>query len=60
MWRKHRAAGAGARHEMMVKGDLCLALPHPRRWREIDEALLRRILRQAGVTRDEFERARRA
>lgn len=60
MWRKHRTGGAGARHEMMVKGELRLGLPNPHRWREIDEALLRRILRQAGVTRDEFERARRA
>jgi len=45
MWRKHRTGGAGARHEMMVKGELRLGLPNPHRWREIDEALLRRILR---------------
>ena len=50
---------AGARHEIMVRGELRLALPNPHRSRDIDDALLTRILRQAGVTRQEFESARR-
>ena len=49
---------AGARHEIMVRGHFRLALPNPHGSQDIDDPLLSRILRQAGVTRDEFERAR--
>ena len=48
---------SGARHQMMVRGELRLALPNPHR-RGIDDGLLRRILRQAGVTWEAFARAR--
>ena len=49
---------AGAKHEIMVRASLRLALPNPHESQDIDDPLLSRILRQAGVTRDEFERAR--
>ena len=49
---------SGARHQIMVRGQLRLALPNPHGSQEIDDALLTRILRQAGVTRQEFEQAR--
>jgi hypothetical protein len=39
----------------MVKGNLRLALPNPHQG-EIGVELLVRILRQAGVSRDEWER----
>ena len=50
----------GARHEIMIKGSLRLALPNPHGAQDIDDALLSRILRQAGVPREEFEQARRS
>lgn len=40
----------------MVRGDLVLTLPNPLR-AEIGTDLLVRILRQAGVTRDEWSAA---
>lgn len=51
---------SGARHEIMVRGQSRLALPNPHGSQDIEDALLMRILRQAGVTRQEFEQARRA
>jgi len=44
----------------MVRGQSRLALPNPHGSQDIEDALLMRILRQAGVTRQEFEQARRA
>lgn len=46
----------GGRHPYMVRGDLVLTLPNPLR-AEIGTDLLVRILRQAGVTRDEWSAA---
>lgn len=50
---------SGARHQIMIRGELRLALPNPHRYRDIDDALLRRILRQAGVSPQEFDNARK-
>jgi predicted RNA binding protein YcfA (HicA-like mRNA interferase family) len=44
----------GARHEFMTKGKLHLILPNPH-GDEISLGFLRRILRQARITRDEWE-----
>jgi hypothetical protein len=44
---------------MMIKGELRLAVPNPHGSRDIDDALLGRILRQASVSRDQFEFVRR-
>ncbi|MGC8960587.1 MAG: type II toxin-antitoxin system HicA family toxin [Chloroflexia bacterium] len=46
---------AGGRHEFMVRGDVRLILPNPHRG-TIGVALLSRILRQAGVSLEEWER----
>ena len=43
----------GGRHPYMVRGDLVLTIPNPRRV-EIGPDLLVRILRQAGLPRDEW------
>jgi len=48
---------AGGKHPYMVRGDLVLTLPNPHR-REIGPDLLSRILRQAGISRQEWEQAR--
>ena len=46
---------AGGRHAFMTKEDLTLTLPNPHRG-AIGRELLARILRQAGISRDEWER----
>jgi predicted RNA binding protein YcfA (HicA-like mRNA interferase family) len=55
-----RAAGfegpyIGGKHEFLVKGQLRLVLPNPHQG-EISKELLARILRQANLTREEWER----
>ena len=44
----------GGKHAFMVKGDLSLSIPNPHQ-REIGRELLARILRQARITREEWE-----
>ena len=44
---------SGGRHPQMRRGDLTLVLPNPHEG-EIGVGLLVRILRQAGVTREEW------
>lgn len=44
---------AGGRHEFLVRDSIRLILPNPHR-ADIGADLLVRILRQAGVTRDEW------
>ena len=46
---------AGGRHEFLVKGQLRLVLPNPHQG-EISKDLLARILRQANLTREEWEK----
>ena len=46
---------SGGRHEFMVKGNLKLFIPNPHRG-DIGRGLLSRILRQAGINRQEWER----
>jgi predicted RNA binding protein YcfA (HicA-like mRNA interferase family) len=48
---------SGGKHPYMIKGDLVLTIPNPHR-REIGPDLLARILRQAGVSRRDWERAK--
>jgi predicted RNA binding protein YcfA (HicA-like mRNA interferase family) len=46
---------AGGKHEFMVRGNLRLTLPNPHQG-EISKDLLSRILKQAGISRDEWEK----
>jgi predicted RNA binding protein YcfA (HicA-like mRNA interferase family) len=46
---------SGGKHSFMLKGDLALTLPNPHQG-EIGRDLLARILRQAGISRDAWER----
>jgi predicted RNA binding protein YcfA (HicA-like mRNA interferase family) len=48
---------SGGKHPYMIKGDLVLTIPNPHR-REIGPDLLARILRQAGVSRREWDGAK--
>ena len=46
---------AGGKHEFLVKGELRLVLPNPHQG-EIGKELLARILRQANISRTEWEK----
>ena len=46
----------GGRHEFMLRGTRRLILPNPHRG-DVDTDLLVRLLRQADVTREEWEAA---
>ncbi|MBI5434015.1 MAG: type II toxin-antitoxin system HicA family toxin [Planctomycetes bacterium] len=46
---------SGGRHQYMQRGELVLAIPNPHR-SEISVGLLAILLRQAGITRREWER----
>ena len=46
---------AGGKHEFMVKGNLRLTVPNPHQG-EIGRDLLSRILKQAGISREEWEK----
>jgi hypothetical protein len=44
----------GRRHQFMVKGRTRLAIPNPHEG-DISRSLLARLLREAGIDRDEWE-----
>jgi len=45
---------AGGRHPFMHRGDITLTLPNPHQG-DIGRELLARILRQAGISREQWE-----
>jgi len=45
---------SGGKHSFMMKGDLTLTLPKPHQG-DVGRELLARILRQAGISREEWE-----
>lgn len=47
---------SGGKHEFMQKGKLVLTIPNPHRG-DIGPKLLGQVLRQAGISREEWERA---
>ncbi len=49
----------GGAHPYMAKGDRVIVIPNPHR-KEVGIALLVRVLRQAGITREEWIAAIRA
>lgn len=51
-----RGPFSGGRHEFMVRGDVVLTVPNPH-GRDIGLGLLRIILREAGVSRKQWEAA---
>jgi predicted RNA binding protein YcfA (HicA-like mRNA interferase family) len=46
---------SGGKHQIMTKGDLTLRLPNPHK-SDIGQEFLTRILRQARIKRDEWEK----
>ena len=47
---------SGGKHQFMTRGDVVLTIPNPHRG-DIGVGLLSVILRQAGISRNEWERA---
>ena len=45
---------AGGKHQFMIKGDITLTVPNPHKG-DIGRELLSRILRQAGISRTDWE-----
>ena len=45
---------SGGKHQFMLKGDLTLRIPNPHQG-DIGKELLARLLRQAGIEKDEWE-----
>jgi len=46
---------AGARHQIMARGNVTLRIPNPHQG-DIGTGLLLRVLKQAGIARAEWER----
>ena len=46
---------AGGKHEFLIKGNLRLTVPNPHQG-EIGKDLLSRILKQASISREEWEK----
>ncbi len=46
---------SGGKHPFMVKGDVTIRVPNPHQ-ADIGRELLTRILRQAGLSKDDWER----
>ncbi len=46
---------SGGKHPVMAKGDLTLTIPNPHQ-KDIGREFLNRILRQAGISREDWER----
>lgn len=44
---------SGGKHQFMLRGDVRLVIPNPHKG-DISTSLLTRILRQSGVTREEW------
>lgn len=45
---------SGDKHEFMVRGELVMTIPNPHRG-DVDRALLAILLKQAGISRGEWE-----
>jgi len=48
---------SGGKHQFMVKGRQKVRIPNPHSGKEINISLLKEILRQAGITNEDWERA---
>ena len=59
--RKFRRLGftgpySGGKHQFMVKEELKVRVPNPHQAGEISDSLLREILRQAGISKDDWKK----
>jgi len=59
---KFRALGyegpiSGGKHQFMVKGQQKIRIPNPHKKKDIHKSLVNEILRQAGISAQEWENA---
>ncbi len=47
--------GRGSNHDIMIKGNHTITIPNPHGSREIGKELLRKVIRQAGISEKEWE-----
>jgi len=47
----------GGRHQFMIKGKLKIRVPNPHRSGDITDSLLNEILRQVGISKEEWNKA---
>jgi len=47
---------SGGKHQFMVKGKLKIRVPNPHKSGDISDSLLHEILRQAGISKNEWNR----
>lgn len=52
-----RGPYSGGRHQFMVKNDLKIRVPNPHKSGDISDSLLHEILRQALISKDEWDKA---
>jgi predicted RNA binding protein YcfA (HicA-like mRNA interferase family) len=48
---------SGGRHQFMIKENLKIRVPNPHKSGDITDSLLNEILRQAGISKDEWNKA---
>lgn len=46
---------SGGRHQYMLRGTLSIRMPNPHRGEDVGKSLLAEILRQAGISREQWE-----
>ncbi len=49
---------SGGKHQFMLKGDLKVRIPNPHKRSDITDSLLNEILKQAGISKNEWERTK--
>lgn len=52
-----RGPVSGGRHQFVEKGELKVRIPNPHKGNSIDWSLVKEILRQAGIKREEWDEA---
>lgn len=60
--RKFRALGysgpfSGGKHQFMIKGKKKIRIPNPHGSRDINVSLVKEILRQAGISSEEWDKS---
>jgi len=48
---------SGGRHQFMSRGELKVRIPNPHKSQDISDSLIFEILRQAGISKDEWNKA---
>lgn len=48
---------SGGKHQFMAKGELKIRIPNPHKNKDISVDLVKEILRQAGISNDEWDNA---